>query len=79
MRYKRKRGVRTTVATLGGNRKPGVFYTPYPKKIKTQDFGFANGNKLTKDSTNLAKAGLSLAFLGLTLGIATRAFNNISK
>lgn len=60
---------------MAGVIKPRNFYSAYPKKIKPHAFTL-NGKRLANDSMNLAKAGIGLAFTGLTLGIAVKAFKN---
>ena len=45
----------------------------YPKKVKPVNF---SSDRMAKDSMNLARTGVGLAFAGLTLGIATKAFKN---
>lgn len=62
----------SNVGLIRSNTKPIKFYQPDTRK---RDYSL-NGRKLSNESMQLAKAGIGLAFAGLTLGIATKAFRN---
>lgn len=64
-----------SIKVMAGTAKPGSFFTAYPKKIKPNAFSM-NGKQVSRDSMELARAGVGLAFAGLALGVGLRAFRN---